>query len=184
MKKVLTIVSLSLVGLLLITTIVLACINVGSPLNLKTPNGVVVYSSDLGVGKSDEDAAAEDIINHINKGATQKYLQALFGGTLNSTRVTTSEARQYVSRNNSVLEKAVFEFQYDEQQKMTIQGKEISYYSIVFEVQESQERNTLKACFIPENTNSSSAPYYTAVEVDGNFGELFAYIRTLIESHM
>ena len=184
MKKVLTIVSLSVVGVLLLTTIILACITVGGVPAYATPTGVVVYSDDLGVKKTNEDASAGKIISSMKKGVEQKLLPAIFEGTLHNMKVTTSESRHYVQRSNSDNSKVLFEFKYNEKHTMTVNGSKIEYYSLIFEVKDSKQRDSMRIYAVAEDSSSTSVAYYTTIDVEGSFASLYVLVRGLIEAHL
>lgn len=184
MKKVLTIISLSTVGLLLIATIVLACIPVGSLPCFASPAGVVIYDDDLGVDKVNEDSEANNITSKMQAGVKQRLLQAIFDGTLKNVRVETKTSNGYISRSNSKDDVVVFEYKYNAEQTITVNGSSYEYKSIIFEINENDERDTMKMYLINDDTTSSSAPYRTSISVDGNFGDAFAYVKDLIEKYI
>lgn len=185
MKKVLTITSLSIVAALLIATIVLACIPVGSIPSFASPDAVIVYDSDLGVGKANEDAAKDDLIAEMKAGVKQQCLPAIFNGTLDNIRVNTTETKNYKTRGDNGDSKVLFEFKYDSVQEIKVDGTTINYYCLLFEVNESVERGTMTIYVMEDQSSisSSSAPYKTTIEVDGNFGNLYAAVRELIDAH-
>lgn len=185
MKKVLTIVSLSIVGALLLATIILACIPVGSLPNFSNPTGVVVYSSELGggVGKVDEDDKASNITSKMQSAVKQRCLSAIFNGTLKNMSIKTMESTSYVSRSNSDTAKALFEYKYAGKQTMTINGVTFEYSSLLFEVKENDARDTMKIYVIEETSSSTSVKYSHIISVDGNYSELFVYISELINAH-
>lgn len=185
MKKVITIISLSLVGLLILTTIILSCITVSAKVNFGSPSQLVIYSNDLGNPyKVNKDDKAEEVINAIINGTKQKYLPALFNKTLDNVSVETQETRSYFSRSNSTDGKVVFEFKYLEKQTITVEGKEISFYSLGVEIEESQERNTIKLYAIAEDTSSSSVGYYTTIKVTGEFADAYLLIQGYINEYI
>lgn len=187
MKKVLTIVSLSVVGVLLLTTIILACITVGGVPAYATPTGVVVYQHEI-LGKDihrfNADESASKITSTMKKGVEQKLLPAIFEGTLHNMKVTTSASRSYVQRDNSEDSVVKFEFKYNEKQTMTVNGTKIEYSSLIFEVKDSKTRDTMKVYAIePESSGSSgSVPYFTTIDVEGSFSSLYVLVRGLIEA--
>lgn len=184
MKKVLTIVSLSIVGALLLATIILACIPVGSLPNFSNPTGVVIYSSELGggVGKVDEDDKASNITSKMQSAVKQRCLSAIFNGTLKNMSIKTMESTSYVSRSNSDTTKALFEYKYAGKQTMTVNGVTFEYTSLLFEVKENDARDTMKIYVINDKTGDSVI-YSHLISVDGNYSELFVYINELIEAH-
>ncbi len=185
MKKVITIVSLSLVGILILTTIILSCITVGAKINFGDPSQLVIYSTDLGSpNKVNKDDKAEEVIKTFTRATNQKYLPALFEGTLKNVTVKTSETKSYFSRSNSDDNKVIFEFKYDEEQKITVKGEELSFYSLGFEVTESQERNIMKIFVITDNSSSSSVGYNTSIEVSGEFADLYLLIKGYINEYI
>lgn len=185
MKKVITIISLSLVGLLILTTIILSCITVGAKVDFGSPSQLVIYSDDLGTpNKVNKDNKAGDVIDAIIDGTKQKFLPALFGKTLNNVTVETKESKAYYSRSNAESSKVVFEFKYLEEQTMTIKGQEISFYSLIVEIEESQERNTLKIYAIEENVSSGSVGYHTTIKVSGEFADTYLMIKGFINEYV
>lgn len=184
MKKVLTIVSLSIVGALLLATIILACIPVGSLPSFSNPTGVVVYSSELGeIGKVDEDDKASNITSKMQSAVKQRCLSAIFNGTLKNMSIKTIEGTYFVPRSNSDTTKAKFEYKYAGKQTMTVNGVTFEYSSLLFEVNENDARDTMKIYVIEGNKTGDSVAYSHLISVDGNYGELFVYINELIEAH-
>ena len=184
MKKVLTIVSLSIVGALLLATIILACIPVGSLPKFADPMGVVVYSSELGeVGKVDEDDKASNITSKMQSAVKQRCLSAIFNGTLKNMSIKTMESTIYVPRSNSETTKAKFEYKYAGKQTMAVNGVKFEYSSLLFEVNENDARDTMKIYVIKDDKTGDSVDYSHLISVDGNYSELFVYINELIEAH-
>ncbi len=186
MKKVITIVSLSLVGMLILTTIILACITVGKIPAFETPTNLVVYSDELGgPNKSNENAAITKVQDLMKNGVKQKLLQSWFGGTIDNMSVETTESTNYtVSRSNSDETKVVFEYKYgDDKKSIKIEGKSYDYYSIIFQVSDSQSRSVMTAYLI-DSKPGDTASFHTKVMIEGNFADLYLAVRALIESHI
>ena len=185
MKKVITIVSLSLVGILILTTIILSCITVGAKINFGDPSQLVIYSTDLGSpNKVNKDDKAEEVIKTFTRATNQKYLPALFEGTLKNVTVKTSESNLYFTRSNSEDNKVMFEFKYTDEQKITVKGKELTFRALGFELTESQERSTMKICVIADASTSSSVAYKSYIEVSGEFADLYLLIKGYINEYI
>lgn len=188
MKKVITIVSLSLVGILILTTIILSCITVGAKIDYGTPSQLVIYNEDLksamGVNKVNKDDKAGEVIEALQEATKQKYLPALFNKTLDNITVETNERKSYVSRTNSSDSKVVFELKYLEEQKITVDGTEVSFYSLVFEIEESQERNTIKIYAINEDVTATSVGYNTTIKVTGDFADAYLLIKGYVNEYI
>ena len=183
MKKVLTIVSLSIVGALLLATIILACIPVGSLPKFADPIGVTIYSNELGVKKVDEDDKASNITSKMQSAVKQRCLSAIFNGTLKNMSIKTMESTIYVPRSNSETTKAKFEYKYAGKQTMAVNGVKFEYSSLLFEVNENDARDTMKIYVIKDDKTGDSVVYSHLISVDGNYSELFVYINELIEAH-
>jgi|GEM_PF-5031628 len=189
MKKVITIVSLSLVGILILTTIILSCITVGAKINYGSPEQLVIYHNDLktsmGVSKVNKDDKADEVIKTLTDATKQKYLPALFNKTLDNVSVETNESRAYISRNNTSDSKVVFEFKYgDEEQTIKVDGESISFYSLIFEIEESQEKSTIKIYAISENVSSDSVAYFSTIKVTGEFAETYLMIKGFVDEYI
>ena len=80
-KKICAIVSLSIIGILIIATIVLANVSVNYGVVCASPNVVYVQYEDEALRNATSDK--DEIVNYITNASQEKMLSALFNGELN-----------------------------------------------------------------------------------------------------
>ena len=167
------------------TTIILSCITVSAGINYGSPSQLVIYSNDLGSpNKVNKDDKANEVICAMVNGTKQKYLPALFGKTLDCVSVETKESKSYFTRSNSETAKVVFELKYLEKQTITVEGQEIEFFALAFEIEESQERSVMKIYALDEDVVSSSVGYYTTIKVTGDFADAYLLIKGYINEYI
>ena len=186
MKKVITIVSLSLVGILILTTIILACITVTGTIDFGTPSQLVVYWDDL--GEFNKDASAKKLIDKIEEGTKQKYLTGLFEGTLDNISVETrseDEHKAYISRENDQENRVLFELKYDEEQSIKVEGETIKFHSLVVEITD-ENRDQLIVYAIPNfiANGTTSVGYYTKITINGDFTDVYMMVKGFVEEYV
>ena len=187
MKKVITIISLSVVGLLILATIIAACITVTGTIDFGTPSQMVIYWDDL--NEFNKDAQAQDVIKSIKEGTEQKYLTALFEGTLDNISVETKsedENKSYIARDNAQEDRVLFELKYDVDQTIKVEGKEYTFRSLVVEITENDNVSKLVVYVIPTfvANSTTSVGYYTKITINGDFEDTFMMIKEYTEEYI
>ena len=89
-KKIGAIVSLSIIGILIILTIVMANVKVNHRVYCEKPQNVWVYTEGIEVGANEEQASK--IVEYINEASKENCLSALFSGNLDATADVVTES--------------------------------------------------------------------------------------------
>lgn len=185
MKKVFTIVSLSIIGALILATIIMACIPVGSNPKFGDPYAITVYSNkyESGISKKDYDKQGEtsaeytNLLKKLKQAPSQKALVALFNGTISqNVKVNKLDATTTPSKSNNETTTAKFELKYGEEQTVKFDSAtSVTYNSMLYEITQDAGRVQTTVYLL----NTSGRAGYTLTYY-GNFDGLFNYINILI----
>lgn len=170
-KKIGAIVSISIIGILIIATIIMANVNVNYSVECATPNSVwVQYGSNTERNAQD---SADEIVKFINNASKEKALTALFNGTINKEAkiITVSSVGKSLPSNNGFYVR----YRYDNAQKLLDNNDKAVYYDdLVFEVKDVDGINIVKVYVIPDSQNARTYTHY--YEVEANFEALYDYL--------
>lgn len=191
MKKTLTIVALSLIGLIIIATIVLGFVNTNfAQINIDNATSVTLYK-DGKVNtyyKNDDGVATntaqqyKEIADLYNKESKVSILTALFTGAY-STKADIVNENTTISNKISSGYWLVFEF--DEEQTLKLNGKEyvdststssdpVTFTKVVLQVTNTQGMQLVTA-YICESSSASQATY--TMSIYANQTALYEYIN-------
>ena len=192
-KKIIAIISLSLIGILVVATIVLANIPFSHNFKHNKPDYIEVYYG--GTETTARSATNDDfnkIIELINKATDDKILNALFEGRLNDKPVLVDENEKLTSVPSNASSYYVC-YKYKEGNPQTLMdgdkafkdenGNEYLYAQICFEITEKSE--TIKAYVIPQKddngnnyrpNNGSKLQYHKYYSINADFSELYTYL--------
>ena len=180
-KKIGAIVSLSIIGILILATIIMANVNVDYSINCATPTTVWVKKQ----GSSTEVLAKDktnDIIEFINGASKEKSLTALFNGTLGKKAEV-----EYVgsSSGKTIPTSASYyvRYSYNNAQKLMVGKKaykdannnEVYYEDLVFEVNNVEGTALVNVYVVLDSTNSNNYSYCYKLEAD--FESLYDYLQ-------
>ncbi len=183
MKKIMTIVALSLIGLLAVTTIVLACIQYNyNRLQLSQVEYITIYNNgDTKTLFSDVEEEKEEVnqlISLYKKAQKQNLLNALFQGNVNKevevTRSTTTNL------NTTVKNAVAIQFYFEKEQKIMVGGKAYTYNNnevtyryatIVLSNNHNVEEYTL---YFSNNVSSTTTVY--SITGLAHFADLYQYV--------
>ncbi len=196
-KRVTAIVSLSIIGVLILATIIMSVVPVNHKINLKTPNDINIYNGSTSETpiKIDDGGAFNKVIEYVNNSTKENALTALFNGTLfNNPEIVTQSANSLtsISSNSS---SAFVVFRYTNPQVLMDgnkeykdeDGKRYYYQGLCFEVSSSAEEYT-KVYIIPyyksngdkyEPTNNVSLQYHRYYNLKANLSNLYSYLSEL-----
>lgn len=177
-KKIGAIVSMSIIGALIIATIVMANINVNYSVKCATPTSVwVQYGSNA---ERDAQDNADEIIDFINNASNEKALTALFNGTLGKTAkvVAASSVGKSLPSNSGFN----IRFRYENPQKLMegkneykdSNGQTIYYEDLVFEVKDVEGISVFNVYVITDAEKPNTYTHYYEVEAD--FGPLYTFL--------
>lgn len=179
MKKIGAIVSLSLIGALIITTICLALIPFNYMMNISTPDIISVYKDGVKTTylKDVESDEFDQIYKLLTNGFKVNVMSAIFNGNLNKSELVIGQTRS-TSLNSGT--KVMFEYNTPQVLKdgnKDYNNGEVTYEYLVFEVSETNDL-TLQKCYIASSdVTSSYVNYKNYYETMCNFSELYDYIN-------
>ena len=170
-KKIGAIVSLSIIGILILATIIMANVNVDYSINCAKPASVWIQKGSEGerLAKS-----PNKIIELIDNASKEKALTALFNGTINqeATLIVSSTAGKTVPSTTGYYVR----YSYDNTQKTKDNNdKTVSYEELLFTVGDLEGTQIVKVYVIPNRNNAMTYTHYYELEAD--FSNLFDYLE-------
>ncbi len=185
-KKITAIVSLSIIGILIIATIIMANVDVNHKINCNNPDSIYVQYSSNGI-REVEDDVYNGILERINNASKETSLTALFGGTLSDKPEIVTNSTTSATTVPSTSDFYV-SFVYNNPQKLMngnseykdSDGKSVYYKELIFSVDDTDEMQEVRVYIIPYynadggyNTNNSYYRYYL---LNANFADLYNYL--------
>ena len=177
-KKIGAIVSLSIIGVLILTTIIMAIVNVDYSIKCATPTRVYV-SYGAGIERDAQDSTNR-IVDYISNASKEKSLTALFNGNLGKKAkvVAVSSVGKTLPSNSGFYVR----YYYENAQKLMVGNKEykdsngqvVLYKDLVFEVKEVSGSSMVNVYVIPDSTRSKEYTHYYELEAD--FEGLYKYL--------
>lgn len=173
-KKIGAIVSLSIIGILILATIIMANVNVNYKINCAEPTKVYVsYGSNVA---RDAQEYSDDIVNFINNASKEKSLTALFNGNLNKKAVV----KKASSVGKSIPSTTGFyvRYRYSSSQNL-MEGKSkhadnVKYEELVFTVNDIAGSSVVNVYVVEDSTQSTLYTYY--YELEANFEGLYDFL--------
>ena len=200
-KKIIISVSLGIVALLAIATLILALVPVNKNTVITKPNSIYItnqntkefggncaYDNIQDVTQNGS-AMLNDFYKAFNESFEQKALVAMFTNQSNSgikaNYVDVAGSSEKISKNYDTTEKFTVIFQYNENQTIYVEEKELSfeYNYLFFEVTNADERQEVTFGVMKDNysldgsyTSLSYKYYFTA---QANLKPVYQYINTI-----
>lgn len=177
-KKIGAIVSLSIIGILILATIIMANISVDYKINCATPTSVWVQN------KSAAELEALDnsnkIIGYINGASKENSLTALFNGTLGKKAKIVAESS--VGKTIPTATGYYVRYRYENAQKLKYgddvykdsNNNEVTYQDLVFTVNNMEGTNMVKVYVVPNSAKSNVYTHYYNLEAD--FTDLYKFL--------
>ena len=176
-KKIGAIASLSIIGILIIATIVMANININYGVPASTPNEIYVQYGNSTTFRADADQKSE-IVKLINSASQEKSLTALFSGDLGKkAKITTSKSSLSLSSDTFYVRYSYNESQTLKDGKSKFvdgDGKSYTYDDLIFVVKDVDGQTEVRVYVIPDDAKSLNYTHYYTVEAD--FEDLYAYL--------
>ena len=176
-KKIGAIASLSIIGILIIATIIMANIQINFSVNCPTPNNVwVIYNNGHQEASSTQ---SEEIYKLINNASKENCLSALFNGTLNKkAEIKAVSGTKTVPSNSNFY----VEFYYSKAQDLMLgdekyedkDGNTYTYERLVFTVSNAQQTSLITVYVIPKSSEPTTYTHYYELEAD--FSDLYNYL--------
>lgn len=186
-KRIWAIVSLSIIGILIIATIIMANVDVNYKINCVNPDFMWVQNAD-GNEVRVEGEQYDEILNYINNASKESSLTALFGGRINDTAEVTTNSSTTSSSIPSTTNYYVI-FEYNDPQKLMVgnnsykdgDGNEYYYRELVFTVNPSEESGQVRVYIKPFYNSNGEAEiietYNRYYLVTADFGDLYNYLE-------
>ena len=174
-KKIGAIVSLSIIGILILTTIIMANVSVDYSVECAKPTSVFVLYNSNDPNKVREIKApnSETVINLINDASKEKALTALFNGNINKE----AKLNLVSSAGTSVPTTSGFYVIYNYENKQKVEddnGNAVYYDELIFTVNNVEGTALVKVYLIPDATKSMT--YTHCFDLDANFKGLFDFL--------
>ena len=172
-KKIGAIVSLSIIGILILATIIMANVNVNYSVNCAQPTKVLVsYGSNAA---RDAQEYSDEIVTFINNASKEKCLTALFNGNLGKKAEVKKTSGKTIPANNSGFN---VRYRYSTPQNL-MEGKKkykdnVQYDDLVFQVKDIDGSAIVNVYVIEDATASTTYTYY--YELEANFESLFNFL--------
>ncbi len=185
-KRIWAIVSLSIIGILIIVTIIMANVDVNYKINCANPDIMWVQHASGNQVRVEGDEY-DEILKYINNASKESSLTALFGGRINDTATVTSNGSTATSIPSTTNYYVIFE--YNNPQKLMVgndsykdgDGNEYYYRELVFTVNPSEESGQVRVYIKPFYNSNGDAEiietytrYYT---VTADFSGLYNYLQ-------
>lgn len=161
-KRIIPIIALVLIGLVAIATVVLALVPKNHAPNIGSPARISISSMNDQVFDANDDADIYNkIINAYNKSFTESSLNALFQGRLcnGAEAKYQQDSLTYLSSLSKYLR---FDFNTDKTVK--VQTKDISYRSVVVELEDNEGMYDVKLYLLAHGSTSTN--YYISTIAD------------------
>ena len=185
-KRIWAIVSLSIIGILIIATIIMANVDVNYKINCANPDIMWVQHASGNQVRVEGDEY-DEILKYINNASKESSLTALFGGRINDAATVTSNGSTATSIPSTTNYYVIFE--YNNPQKLMVgndsykdgDGNEYYYRELVFTVNPSEESGQVRVYIKPFYNSNGDAEiietytrYYT---VTADFSGLYNYLQ-------
>ena len=180
-KKIGAIVSISIIGILIIATIIMANVNVNYGIKCANPTSVYVsYNTNDANRERLAGDHSNKIISYINNASKEKSLTALFNGTLGKKPkvVAASSVGKTLPSNSGFYVR----YRYENAQKLMdgknafkdSNGKVVYFDDLVFQVADVDGIEIVNVYVIPNAQEATTYTYYYELEAD--FSGLFDYL--------
>lgn len=152
MKKVITIVALSLVGIVCATALILSLVKVGENTVIQAPSEVYITNQTtrdnergayhLG-DRSQDKGKIEELFNALNDGFKQSVLESIFKGQNKTAEAyyepQAGDLNNTIDKNYSTTSRYTVYFYYPEKKSIRVGDRDLLYQYVFFEVTSSNE---------------------------------------------
>ncbi len=167
-KKIGAIVSLVIIGILIITTIVMANVSVNYGVVCASPNSVYVQYENGALRNATVDK--DKIVNYISNASQQKTLTAFFNGELNKSATLTAKTGRLSYSDSNFYVSYIYE---ETQTLKDNDGNTVNYEELVFEISETTETQYKVYVMTSSNVNTTYSYYYT---IDADFTNAYNFL--------
>lgn len=190
-KKVSAIVSLSIIGVLIVLTIILANVRYDYSIKCNNPNRILVEKASTARKVVDEDEYNQ-IKKYIDNASKEICISALFNGRLNQKAEIVSESA--TGKSLPTAEGFYVTYAYDAPQALKYGNKDYKdsdgnkyyYRELVFSVTQTDGEATIKVYVKPYYTTSGEVStenkYTKYYELKADFGDLYNYLSSTVKA--
>lgn len=185
-KKIVAIVSLTIIGVLILTTIIMANVDVNHAINCAKPDRIYIQYSSNSSRKLEQDDY-DKVLEYINNASSETSLTALFNGTINDYPEIVTNSSTGVSIPST--SKFYVNFVYSEPQKLMNgnksykdeNGDEYYYKNLIFSISDTAGVTDVKVYVVPYyNTNgevnTSDTTYTKYYKISADYTEVYNYL--------
>ena len=176
-KKIGAIISLSIIGILIVLTIVMASVNVNHRIYCEKPQYVYVYTG--GVANGANEQQGNKIVDIINNASKENCLSAVFGANLDATADVVAEKGTLKISSDSYYVSYVYTTAQDLTEGKSVykdgDGKTYKFEELLFEVKDTDGVETIKVYIFENSTTDLKYTHYYNLQAD--FSELYAYVK-------
>lgn len=178
-KKISAIVSLSIIGILIIATIIMANVKINYNVKCATPDAIYVCKN----GGTKQDIVDQNkkntVIEYINNASKEITLTALFNGNINKKAVL---VKNKGTLDLTEIEFAVF-YVYNNAQQLKdgkelykdVNGQAVTYQHLIFAIPDYHKGETQYKVYVGhDETDRTAYNYY--YELSADFSSLFGYL--------
>lgn len=179
-KKVAAIVSLSIIGILIIATIVLACNTVKYGVPCSKPTSVYVQYKDNTSLKIENEDHLNKVYDLISSTSKEKAISALFNGNLNKKAeiVSATSTGKTLPAASSYFVRFVYseaqELKYGNKQFKDKDGKTYTYEELVFTINDVDGETETIVYVIPKSSEPNVYSHYYLVDAD--YSPVFTFL--------
>ena len=166
-KKIIPIVALSLIALVAIATVVMVCLTSSYRPNIDAPD-YITFSADSYQQQHENDEVYQNVVAKFDNAFEESMLNALFQGRLKASEkvVQLDESKSLSSLSTYIR------FEYKTARKIKYENTEISYKTLIVELNSSKVISDVKI-YVLEQGNTSEVNYY--ISTIANYTELYNY---------
>ena len=166
-KKIIPIVALSLIALVAIATIVMACITSSYRPDIDAPD-YITFSADSYQQQHEGDEVYKKVVEKFNSAFEESALNALFQGRLQTSDevVELADAKKLSSIADYIR------FEYKTARKISYEGTEISYRTLIVELNANKASSEVKIYILEQGETSEVTHYISSI---ANYSELNEY---------
>ncbi len=178
-KKIGAIVSLSIIGILILATIIMANINVDYSIKCATPTTVYVSYNSQAERDAETLNATDKIVKYINNASKEKALTALFNKTLGKKAEISANSEKSIPSNSGFYVR----YRYENAQKLmdgkkaykNSKGENVYFDDLVFTVNNVEGVSIVKVYVVEDSSNSNKYTY--SYELEADFENLYKYLN-------
>lgn len=177
-KRIGAIVSLTIIGILIVATLVMANVKINYSIVCSQPETISVYNGN-GTYREAKTEQKDKIVELINGASKMSALDALFSKKLGKKAMVDSKSGTINYSSGYLVRYSYNSNQTLKQGKKTFKdadGNSYEYKELVFEIKEKSGETEFYVYVIPDISKQNE--YSHVYKLDANFEELFSYLKS------